>query len=96
MLLSSGDGRFNQFVTCLNILFDCPIDALLREYEEIKVMTLITKKIREVYTAANFKPIVRSPINLTRVSDFSNANTRIGQKCLMNFIYAKLSNNQIC
>ena len=75
LLLSSGDRRFNQFVTCLNILFDCDINNLLEEYNEIKKMT------EKIESPHDYMSDQFNYFRVSRVSDFVYSNNRIVQKC---------------
>ena len=84
LLLSSGDRRFNQFVTCLNILFDCDINNLLEEYNEIKKMT------EKIESPHDYMSDQFNYFRVSRVSDFVYSNNRIVQKCHISISFVKV------
>ena len=77
LLFSSEDSRFNQFVTCLNIMFDCPVNDLLDEYNELLSMTYVTVK-EDIYASTyNGHSLYRM------VSSYNYSTKRIVQKCII-------------
>ena len=76
------DPRLNQLINCMHIFFDCSINDLLDEYNELKNMIRISVNRTAKFVKANYGNVDIYKDNC-RVANIGYLNTRIVPKCLI-------------
>ena len=74
LLYSSHDSRFSQFVKCFEVLFNCPVNDLMEEFNVLASMTNITT------TSFDYRVFNMVNLNFNKVSTINAIDERLSQK----------------